>query len=252
VLVGPGGDDALWYRAPIQGEDFQLTAQQVAFYQTFGFLHLPGLFEAEIDLISEGFDDVFGREQPHSLDPSNEYHHARDDRYADELRSIIPSFIDKSEKLEWLRRDPRIRGIARDLLGPEYVYAESDGNIMRCDVYWHLDAFGAFAEHDHIKLFFYLEPLRRDAGALRMIPGTQFAKGPYAKTLRQGLVRDPSRATDVYGVPVDEIPSWTLEVDPGDVIVGNFRTIHASFNGRPGRRLFTVNFGARRTAPVDA
>jgi ectoine hydroxylase-related dioxygenase (phytanoyl-CoA dioxygenase family) len=210
------------------------------------------MFRAEIDLICEGFDDVFSREQPQFLNPDNEYHHARDGRTGDELRSIIPTFIQKSDKLAWLRDDPRVTGIARDLLGPGYVYAESDGNIMSCDVYWHLDAYGAFAEHDHIKLFFYLETLRRDAGALRMIPGSQFANGAYAKTLRQGLVRDPSRAPDLYGVPLEEIPSWTLEVDPGDVIVGNFRTLHASFNGNPGRRLFTMNFGARRDATVDA
>ena len=165
------------------------------------------MFKAEIDPISDGFDDVFSREQPQFLNPDNEYHHARDDRDADQLRSIIPSFIDKSEKLAWLHHDARITGIARDLLGPGYVYAESDGNIMSCDVYWHLDAYGAFAEHDHIKLFFYLESLRREAGALRVIPGTQFAKGAYAKTLRKGLVRDPSHASDLYGVPLDEIPS---------------------------------------------
>jgi hypothetical protein len=40
------------------------------------------------------------------------------------------------------------------------------------------------------------------------------------------------------------VPSWTVDVDPGDLVVGNFRTMHASFNGGVRRRLFTMNFAA--------
>jgi ectoine hydroxylase-related dioxygenase (phytanoyl-CoA dioxygenase family) len=234
--------------APVADGAFTLSEQQVQFFETFGFLRLPALFAPEIDTIRDGFDEVFAAQEAQVLSPENEYHRARDAQFDDETRLIIPAFIDKSAKLRWLRDDARVVGIARALLGESYVYAESDGNIMNCDVWWHVDAYGAFAEHDHIKLFFYLDPLRHEGGALRFVPGTHLTDGTYAKKLRKLLTLEPATVSQRLGVAVEDIPSWTLEVDPGDVIVGDFRTLHASFNGSVGRRLFTVNFGSRRTA----
>jgi hypothetical protein len=46
----------------------------------------------------------------------------------------------------------------------------------------------------------------------------------------------------VFGVPYDEIPSYPLETDPGDLVVWSFRTVHASFGGDARRRLFSINF----------
>jgi ectoine hydroxylase-related dioxygenase (phytanoyl-CoA dioxygenase family) len=210
---------------------------------------LPGLFTPEIGTIEAGFEEVFEREKATTLDPTNEFHNSRDPRYEQETRWIIPVFIDKSEKLSWLRSDDRIDAIARGLLGADYVYAESDGNTFNCDVYWHLDAYGAAADRRHIKLFFYLDPLRHDTGALRVIPGSHHP-GPYTKQLRRRLVADPKNVPGVLGVGVDEIPSYTLETNPGDLVVTDFRTLHGSFNGQVRRRLFTVNFA--EPASVDA
>jgi ectoine hydroxylase-related dioxygenase (phytanoyl-CoA dioxygenase family) len=219
----------------------QLSEQDVAAFNTFGFLVLPGLFAPEIDTIESGFEEVFEREKATTLDPANEFHNSRDPRFEQETRWIIPVFIDKSEKLSWLRHDDRVDAVARGLLGADYAYAESDGNTFNCDVYWHLDAYGAAADRRHIKLFFYLDPLRHDTGALRVIPGSHHP-GPYTKQLRRRLVADPKNVPGVLGVGVDEIPSFTLETNPGDLVVTDFRTLHGSFNGQVRRRLFTVNF----------
>jgi hypothetical protein len=232
--------------------DVGLTDQQISFYRTFGFLQLEGMFRDRIDDLQAGFDEVFERAESQFLDPANPYHRARDPQYAERTRELIPGFIDRSDKLQWLRDDPRVLGIARALLGDDFVYAESDGNIMNCDVLWHIDAYGALAAHEHIKLFFYLDPLHHDAGALRMIPGSHLTDSPFGKLLRKHLTLDPDRCVDQYGIGLDEVPAWSLEVEPGDLIVGNFRTVHASFNGQVGRRLFTVNFGARANDAADA
>jgi ectoine hydroxylase-related dioxygenase (phytanoyl-CoA dioxygenase family) len=133
--------------------------------------------------------------------------------------------------------------VAKGLLGDGYVYAESDGNLFNCDVYWHLDAYGAVEGVEHIKLSFYLDELHHDTGALRVIPGSHF-DSTYTKKLHRGIAHEPDRVHENFGLAVDEIPSWTLDVTPGDLIVGNFRTLHGSFNGAPRRRLFTVNFAA--------
>jgi hypothetical protein len=230
---------------------FALSAAQVEHFHTFGFVALPGLFRADAPLLIEGFEEVFSRDQPQLLDAANPFHEANDERYRDEVRWIIPAFIDRSPKLSWLRDDPRIVGIASGLLGDDHVYAESDGNLFNCDVYWHLDAYGAAAGRTHIKMYFYLDDLDRDTGALRVIPGSHLRQGPYAKALRRLLTVDPSTVPDRLGVALADVPSWTLAVEPGDLLVGDFRTLHGSFGGGARRRLFTVNFGAAEGAEGD-
>jgi ectoine hydroxylase-related dioxygenase (phytanoyl-CoA dioxygenase family) len=149
--------------------------------------------------------------------------------------------VEQHPALDRLRTDPRITGIAASLLGPDFEYAYSDGNLFYCDVYWHFDAFGSPIEQRHIKMYFYLDALRRDTGALRVIPGSSDIDGSFVAAVRP-LFMDPDKARETLGIALEDVPSWTLEVDPGDVIVGNYRTMHATFGGGPRRRLFTVNF----------
>jgi hypothetical protein len=226
----------------------ELTPQQVAWFETFGYLVLRGWFTDDMPRIREGFEEIFDREEAQLLDPDNEYHRTTDPEFQQETRWIIPAFIDKSDKLDWLRRDARMDAIPRALLGDGYSYAESDGNLFNCNVYWHMDAYGASADALHIKAFFYLDPLRHDAGALRVIPGSHQG-GPYTAALYRQLVKDPAKIPEILGVGIDEIPSMTLEIDPGDLIVTNFRTLHASFRGGARRRLFTVNYRAGTADP---
>ena len=220
-----------------------VTPQQVAWFETFGFLVLRGVFTEDMERIRDGFEEVFAREEAQLLDPENEFHRTSDPQYERETRWIIPAFIDKSEKLKWLRDDPRVDAIPRALLGDDFQYAESDGNLFNCNVLWHMDAYGASADALHIKVYFYLDALQRDAGSLRVIPGSHH-RGGYMGALVRRLTEDPERVPEILGVELDEIPSSALEVNPGDVIVTNFRTFHGSFNGGARRRLFTVNFRA--------
>lgn len=227
----------------------QLSPQQVAWFETFGYLVLPGWFADDVDRIRAGFEDVFEREEATLLDPGNEYHRTSDPDYQGETRWIIPSIVDKSEHLSWLRTDARLDAVSRALCGDDYAYAESDGNLFNCNVYWHMDAYGATADVLHVKAFFYLDPLRRESGALRVIPGSHLG-GPYTAALFRQLSKDPERIPDLLGVDIDGIPATTLEVDPGDLVLTNFRTLHASFGGGVRRRLFTVNYRAARPEPA--
>jgi hypothetical protein len=221
---------------------FTLSQQQLNFFETFGFLQIPGLFADDIAEITAAFDEVFARTpDPFVLPSDNTYHVCRDPEQQHTPREIIPMFLDQHERLGALRHDPRVVGVATALLGDDYEFAESDGNLFNCDVYWHLDAFGSPIAQPHAKLYFYLDPLDASTGALRMIPGTNALSGPYVDRLRQDF-SPPTKATEVYGVGLEDIPHWSLDVQPGDLVVGNHRTLHGSFGGRKGRRLFTVNF----------
>ena len=214
-----------------------LTQQQAKFFETFGFLTLPGLFRAEIEEISEAFEAVFANEGHPRMETYVELH-------GEERRIIIPQFVTKHPTLDRLRRDPRVDGIVRALLGNDYEYAESDGNRFDCESFWHSDTYGAPMLIRHLKLSFYLDRLRSDSGAIRVIPGSQYFRESFATALRNGF-RDPAQIKEQFGVAARDIPSIALETDPGDLVVWDFRTIHGSYHGGIGRRLFSINFRER-------
>jgi len=210
----------------------RLTDQQKAFFDTFGFLRLPGLFADDIEVLTREFEKVFEQQAPWE---------SREALHFNDRRLIVPGFIDHSPILHGLLADPRVVGTVSSLIGDEYVDGESDGSLFYCDTSWHPDTFGSPLERYHVKLSFYLDPLHGANGAIRMLPGTNFHHTPYAELLRDKL-SDPAAIEDTFGVAPDELPSWTLESEPGDVVAWNFRTIHASFNGDERRRLFSLNF----------
>jgi hypothetical protein len=220
----------------------RLTEQQVRFFETFGYLRLPGLFRDDIDEIIAGFEDVFAGEGHPRLETFEPLH-------GEQRRLIILQFISKNARLLQLLDDPRVIGVVSSLLGPDYEYAESDGNLFDCESTWHSDTYGAPMGVHHVKLSFYLDPLREDSGAIRVMPGTNFFNEEFALRLRKRM-REPEKIAAEFGVDDRELPSVPLETDPGDVVVWDFRTIHASFYGGARRRLFSINF-RERTASQD-
>jgi len=227
--VGATGMDAA--RVGAAG-GFELSPQEIAYFQTFGFLRIPGLFAADIGRITDGFERIFADQ------PIWETHESL---HLDQRRLIIPGFIEKDPELGALLADDRVHGTVRSLMGEHYEYCQSDGNLFYCESSWHPDTYSAPLTRYHVKLSFYLDPIDSASGAIRMIPGTNFQTSRFARTLRRGL-DDPVRIGEVFGVEGRDIPSWTLATDPGDLVVWNFRTIHASFNGGERRRLFSMNF----------
>ena len=223
---------------------YLLSPQQIHFFETFGFLKLPGLFADDIDDIIRGFEDIFGNEDQPVWETNVALH-------GDERRVIIPGFIEQSPRLAPLQHDPRVVGVVQSLVGQEYSWASSDGNLFYCESYWHPDDYAAPLHHYHVKLSFYLDDLTGQSGAIRIIPGTHFHKQTYARTLLKDF-KDPAKITELYGIAGGEIPAYTVESSPGDLIVWNIRTIHGSYNGGERRRLFSMNFGEAVAGTHDA
>lgn len=219
-----------------------LTPQQIAFFDTFGYLVLPGLFSEEIAGLTEAFESVFADHDVQRFDVDVPLHR-------NDPRTIIPRFIDQHPALTALRDDPRILAIADSLLG-EHEYAESDGNLAWCDSKWHADTYGAPLTVRHLKISFYLDELRADSGAIRVIPGTNDWDGEFARQLRRSL--NDNDAIEVYGIEGSAVPSVTLDSSPGDILVWDYRTVHASFNGKDRRRFFSVNFKELSSDRSDA
>ncbi|MSS72206.1 MAG: hypothetical protein EXS64_12055 [Candidatus Latescibacteria bacterium] len=207
----------------------RLTDQQLAFFDTFGYLSFPGLMADRIDEILHDFEALWdSRGGGHNGRP----HDAK-------ARSCLVQFIDLHERLSTLLDDPRIIGIAGSLLGDDFNYMGSDGNYYAGDTGWHSD--GQHPEQLHIKIAFYLDPLTRDTGCLRVIPGSHRIGDRYA----DGLQQQVRKSQEVWGLDGRDLPAVALETQPGDLVCFNHNTKHAAFGGSPRRRMFTMNLCQR-------
>jgi hypothetical protein len=234
--------------------------QQAAFFHTFGALRVPGLFAAEADTLSQGFDEVF-RDHPAEVpDPRISLHRVVDPEQGPPRRQIpgtaeimagtAEGFIERSAKLAWLRDDPRITNLARALLGSRAAYTRSVGNVFNSYIYWHSDYFrSAVSQEARLKIAFYLEELDADSGALRVLPGTNHL-GAYRDSIYdEARTATPGDLECIFGVPEDQLPCWAIASKPGDVVVFNHTTLHANFNGGPNRRMFSLQFS--QLAPIE-
>jgi hypothetical protein len=203
----------------------QLTDQQMAFFNTFGYLHFPGLLSDRIERIVAEFEALF-------LSKGGGHYGKPHDGKA---RSCIVPFIDQSEYLSSLLDDPRILAILNSTCGDDWVYASSDGNYYVGDTGWHSDAISP--KYPYVKIALYLDPLTRDTGALRVIPGSHLFGDRYADQVH----RQVGRSTEFWGVIGKDVPAVALESNPGDVVCFNQNLKHASFGGGQWRRMFTFN-----------
>ena len=214
--------------------DFSLSSQQVRFFETFGYLAFPGFMLDRIDEISEAFESVWAeRGGGHNGKPHD-----------GSARSCIVPFIDQSANLSSLIDDPRILAIATTLLGEDFNYMGSDGNYYVGDTGWHSDGWHPDGKPQHLKLAFYLDPLKRDSGALRVIPASHLDGDGYAATLQENIRNIPEN----WGVDGSEIPATVLETQPGDLVCFNHNTKHGAFGGSNKRRMFTINLCQRYPA----
>jgi hypothetical protein len=208
--------------------DLQLTEQQLAFFDTFGYLVLPGLVKDRAEAISREFDLIFAARG------GGHFGKAHDGK----ARSCIVPFVDQSEYLCSLLDDPRIHGLCASLLGDDFNYMGSDGNYYVGDTGWHSDGWHP-PDRRFIKIAFYLDPLTRDSGALRVIPGSHKVGDQYADALQN------SRCDTAWGIHGRDVPAIALETLPGDIAVFNHNTKHAAFGGGQWRRMFTLNLSTR-------
>ena len=181
----------------------KLSQHRLDFFDTFGYLAFPGLFNDCIDKIIEEFEDIW----------------VKSGRTHDKInRSALIQFPDQSKYLSSLLDDHRIHYVG--------------------DTSWHSDGFNQRPVKS-IKLAFYLDPVTKNSGALRVIPGSHRNIDSFGDLLESHLT------SDIFGMTGDQIPAVALESNPGDVLVFNHRIKHSSWGGSDARRMFTMNFTER-------
>ena len=205
----------------------RLTPQQLAQFDTFGYLGFPGLLADKADAIIDAFGAVWDM---HGGGHNGKPHDGK-------ARSVVVQFLDQSEYLCTLLDDPRIHDIAASILGDDFNYMGSDGNFYVGDTRWHSDGYGGRGGLKHIKIAFYLDPLTRDTGALRVIPGSHRIGDVFSEQLQ----RDAAKSEDIWGISGNQVPALALETQPGDVLVFNHDIKHSAWGGSTHRRMFTMN-----------
>ena len=205
----------------------RLTDQQLAFFETFGFLAFPGLLADRIQQITDEFEAIWAAN-------GGGHNGALHDGTA---RSCSVQFIDQSAYLSTLLDDPRIHDIAASLLGDDFNYMGSDGNFYTGDTRWHSDGYGGRGGLRHIKIAYYLDQLDGESGALRVIPGSHRLGEGFAEDLERSI----RRSDELWGTPGRQVPAIALATTPGDILVFNHDLKHATYGGSQRRRMFTMN-----------
>ena len=203
---------------------YEVSEQQKTFFEDFGYLVLKGWLKDDVAWIEKEFEGVWA--------DRNERH---DDVHA---RQVVP-FIDQRERFCTLIDHPAVVAAADGLLGPDWNYNAGDGSYYVGDTQWHRD--GKWRHLTFIKIAVYLDPVTRDTGCLRVIPGTHRLDNGY---LPQGV--DPNTR---WGIPGSEVPAAALESEPGDLVVFNHNMFHSAWGGGTRRRMFTMNLTEHAKTP---
>ena len=216
-----------------------LSDEQVNHFEAFGFLLLRQLYSPEeMAALSSEVAEVLERQQGTKKDSS--------------FQSLSP-FIEHGTALLDLPVDDRIYQPMEQLLGSGFVWGGSEGvsgsfNETN-DHQWHSDRGGQIdLAYRRIKIMIYLQSMRKETGALRVIPGSHHA--PFHRMLLPLQEQKRGTSPGAYGVGGCDLPCTTLEVDPGDVVVFDHYLFHAVFGKQDRRRYVALKFAAKPESEV--
>ena len=200
-----------------------LTEQQKHEFETFGFLLLKDLIPSdEMQFYVNAFDETMtkaNRGVPWQRAPQS--------------HSVMPFYRHNPAVYHRLLDNERISEVVEDLLGEDFLFWVAEGHHRWGGTGWHHDSV-APGGLTHLKVVFFLEPVRADTGCLSMLPGTHFP------LLRERMER-------WYGGPgVGDHAAWpaaiALESDPGDAVIFNIGAYHAALGEEQDRRSLNISY----------
>ena len=199
-----------------------LTPEQIAHFETFGFLVLRDVFSAaEVGSIQTEFDSVWSEA-------------SGGEAWSGEKTESRQPFCEIRPSLTELVEDDRIYGAVEQLLGPKFIWGASGATRYVGDSGWHADDYGGLLEtYPAIKVVMYLEPVDKDTGCLRIIPGSHHSS--FKRALRPLEEQNADSSMMPFSVPGRETPGYPMETQPEDLLFFDSRAHHGAFGGRPGR-----------------
>lgn len=210
-----------------------LTPAEIALFRTFGFLVRRQLLTSdEMAAITVAANALWDVDDT----PESDIGDRR-----------VAHFVERVPVLSELVADDRIYGVAKTLLGPDFVWVGSEGNeTYYSELHWHPDRKYYRPEEVHhmnfpqLKMMIYLEKVTEDTGCMRVLPGS------HQLPLHQQLgPQEDLRAEKPFGLEGREVPFAAMETEPGDVAMFDHRLWHGMFGGCHGRRYIAVKFAAQ-------
>ena len=134
-----------------------------------------------------------------------------------------------------LNEDPRFLTPAQQICGDDVLGNGTDAHFAVGDTQWHSDSGWQPDSEDiqmGVKYHFQLKSQTAQTGALCFIPGSHLLRGSQHRMFGKALEKTPTEEVPYQGVPLQ----------PGDVIVFDIRTWHASFGGAPDRRACNAEY----------
>ena len=206
-----------------------LSDEQIAHFDTFGFLVLRQVFSPnEAQTIKRAYDEAW--EEALGGRPFN-----------GEWTESLSKFCDGSASLTALAEDDRVYGPVEQLLGPNVIWGGSGAARYVGDSFWHKDDYaGVRDSYPYVKAVIYLEPVERDTGCLRIIPGSHRPSFKQALGPLDEQYDDP--AIIPFGVSGQDILDYAMETQPTDLIVFDATAYHGSFGGSSGRSNLQLHY----------
>ncbi len=212
-----------------------ITPEQKARFHTFGFIHLPQQFSLEeMEAVTREADTLW-EEQRGGGPPTGQ-------------NQGIIDIVEKGEVMTNMLVDDRIWGTVEALLGPGFVWNGSGGSLSFTGVtgkgvhHWHTDR----PNEPHANTYsfhLYLDKVRSDTGALRVIPGS------HKPSLHDELLSLNEQADDtsmkVFGLGHTDMPGVAIESDPGDIVFFSQKIYHGVYGMQPGRRYLKLRFAGK-------
>ncbi len=212
---------------------FAISQQQKDFFHLFGYLHLPGLFEADIERLSEQFQAAFDQNPDAVVDWVHEFHDSRPRRF-------ISGVTEKNPELASLVHDSRIVTTVRALLGDAYRFTGSDASVYDCGTRFHQDGHQVTDDSRNIKLALYLDAIDAGTGAIRVIPGSHHRGDTFSGQLN----RDLFLGGDKLGLSTAQVPAVAIPSVPGDLVLWDYRLLHGTLYGGNRRRMLALEFSS--------
>lgn len=215
-----------------------LTEQQHAFFDAFGFIHMKQVFSAKaFEEITSEADEIFKRNA---------------EEHPERPHQAIVGFVEPNVILSHLAVDERIYGVIADLLAPDFVWGNSEGNkgsFNQDQLHnWHCDRVGEYdLQYTRLKVMIYLTPTTRDGGALRVMPGSH--KAPLHQAMVPLNEQGNNASQSVFGIAGSEVPGYPLESNPGDVVFFNHYLFHAVYGKSSTRRYIALKYADKPTKP---
>ena len=203
-----------------------ITDEQIAFFRAFGYLVLRQAFDRqETDAIVREFDRLMTSDR-------------QGQPFGGEKRQSLYGIAELSPLLTDMVADDRIYGTVATLLGDDFIWLCSEGQLYVEDTQWHPD--GTRLDYRPMKVSLYLDSLTAATGCLRLIPGSH-----------QLPLHEALKPMEQFSLSGDQIPCFPFESQPGDVCFMDMNVWHASFGGGRGRRHMAVNFVPQPQTEAD-